>query len=167
MSSHRHDTPLHDDEATPEGQAGTAPRRAGKATVAGSLRLAAGLGEAERPLLVRRLARLDAQLARHRAGQVDLELSVKDRGSRGQRLTLECGIAGRPRLVASSADPDLDTAVGRVREGIRRQLDDTATRREPRNNRQLRRPARTGAPGPEAGRLTVVRPPATPSPEAQ
>lgn len=162
MSSHRHDTPLHDDEARPGDRAGTAPRRAGKATVAGSLRLAAGVGEAERPVLVRRLARLDAQLARHRAGEVDLELSVEDRGTRGQRLTLECRVPGRPRLVASSADPDLDTAVGRVLEGIRRQLDDTAARREPRNDDLLRRPAQTRAPGREAGRLTVVRPPSSP-----
>src|SRR3712207_7769846 len=84
---------------------------------------------------------LDAQLTRYRADQVDMALSVKDRGTRGQRLTLECWIAGRPRLVASSADHDLKTAVSRVQEGMRRQLDDTATRREPRNNRLLRRSA--------------------------
>src|SRR3712207_9558885 len=40
---------------------------------------------------------LDAQLTRYRADQVDMELSVKDRGTRGQRLTLECWIAGRDR----------------------------------------------------------------------
>jgi len=144
-----------------------APGEPGTATVAGSLRLAAGLGEGERRLLVRRLARLDAQLARYRADQVDMELSVKDRGGRGQRLTLECWIAGRPRLVASSADHDLDTAVSRVREGMRRQLDDTATRREPRNNRLLRRSTRAarGTPKPEPDGLTVDVRPATPSPE--
>ncbi len=197
MSSHRHDAPPRDERGTTGGRggAGSAPaasrsghrsppdgstlpgssRRsaddalgeAGTATVASSLRLAAGLSEGERPLLVRRLARLDAQLARYRADRVDLELSVKDRGTRGQRLTLECRIAGRPRLVASSADHDLDTAVSRVREGMRRQLDDTATRREPRNNRLLRRSARTDpetpVPGPDG--LTVDVRPATPSPE--
>ena len=146
---------------------GDAPGELGTATVAGSLRLAAGLGEGERPLLVRRLARLDAQLTRYRADQVDMELSVKDRGTRGQRLTLECWIAGRPRLVASSADHDLDTAVSRVREGMRRQLDDTATRREPRNNRLLRRspPAAPNAPMPHPDGLPLDVPPTTPSPE--
>lgn len=198
MSSLRHDDPPRDEQrsVSERGGAGTTPpgshsadrsppsRRmaadpSGRppddgvaelrpATVAGALRLAAGISEDERALLVRRLARLDAQLARYRADQVDLELSVKDRGTRGQRLTLECWIAGRPRLVASSADHDLDVAVSRVREGVRRQIDDTATRREPRNNRLLRRTTRTGAgtarsdpDGPPVG-----GPPAGPSPEA-
>jgi hypothetical protein len=98
-----------------------------------------------------------------------MELSVKDRGTRGQRLTLECWIAGRPRLVASSADHDLDTAVSRVQEGMRRQLCDTATRREPRNNRLLRRSARTDRRTPTAGPAgpAVDIRPATPSPEVR
>ena len=196
MTTQRHDAPLREEQTSVGGRGGAGSTRAsrsrhrstpdggrptetpghspddvpgggGTATVAGSLRLAAGLGEAERPLLVRRLARLDAQLARYRAEQVAMELSVKDRGTRGQRLTLECWIAGRPRLVASSADHDLDTAVSRVREGMRRQLDDTATRREPRNNRLLRRSARTdpGTQMPRMDGLAVDAPPATPSPQ--
>ncbi len=198
MTSHRHDVPLRDeqksvggggragstrasrsrhrsssDEGRPADSSGRSPDdvpgQVGTATVAGSLRLVAGLGEGERPLLVRRLARLDAQLARFRADHVDLALSVKDRGTRGQRLTLECWIAGRPRLVASSADHDLDTAVSRVQEGMRRQLDDTATRREPRNNRLLRRSARTDRRVPTTGPdgLAVDVRPVTPSPEAR
>lgn len=198
MTSQRHDVPFRDEQTSVGGRGGAGATRAGRsrhrstpdegrptgtagpspddvpggvgtATVAGSLRLAAGLGEAERPLLVRRLARLDAQLARYRAEQVAMELSVKDRGTRGQRLTLECWIAGRPRLVASSADHDLDTAVRRVQEGMRRQLDDTATRREPRNNRLLRRSARTDRRTPTTGPdgpAVDVRP-ATPSPEVR
>ncbi len=179
MSSLRHGGPLHDDQGSvgERGGAGSPPggnsAEARPATVAGTLRLAAGIAEGERPLLVRRLARLDAQLARYRADRVDLELSVKDRGTRGQRLTLECWIAGRPRLVASSADDDLDVAVGRVREGMRRQLDDTATRREPRNNRRLRRSSRSGPrtavpdrDGSPVDAPSVGGPPAAPSPEA-
>jgi hypothetical protein len=98
-----------------------------------------------------------------------MELSVKDRGTRGQRMTLECWIAGRPRLVASSADPDLDTAVSRVQEGMRRQLGDTATRREPRDNRLLRRSVRTdrGAPMTAVDGLAVGGRPATTSSEVR
>ncbi|MGY1667662.1 hypothetical protein [Geodermatophilus sp. SYSU D00696] len=123
------------------------------ATVAGSLRLAAGLTQQERHVLVRMLVRLDAQLARYPAERVELEVSLKDRGTPGQRLTLECWIRGRPRLVASSAQRHLDDAVRRVCEGLRRQLDDTATRREPRNNRRLRSrlPRPTDAPAATAG----------------
>lgn len=110
-----------------------------RATVARALRLAGGIAAGERAGLVDRLSALDAQLARYAAGAVDMELSVKSRGARGQRLTLECWIAGRPRLVAMSDERDLGVAVMRVREGLRRQLDDGATRREPKNNRRLRR----------------------------
>ena len=174
MSGLRHGGRVRDEQgavARPGGAEDTAARghsdEPRPATVAGALRLAAGVSEDERPLLVRRLARLDAQLARYRADRVDLELSVEGRGTRSRRLTLECWIAGRPRLVASSADDDLDVAVGRVREGMRRQLDDTATRREPRNNRRLRRSTRTGPRTAVPGRdgSPVDAPPATSSPE--
>ncbi len=117
------------------------------ATVVDSLRLAAGFSQQERLVLVRMLARLDAQLARYPAGRIELEVSLKDRGTRGQRLTLECWIPGRPRLVASSAQRHLDDAVRKVCEGLRRQLDDVATRREPRNNRLLRRTLPAGPVG--------------------
>ena len=183
MSSLRHGGPLHAEEGSvgERGRAGAAPVRGGAgatpggsrsaevpATVAGTLRLAAGIPEGRRPLLVRRPARLDAQLARYRADQVDLELSVVDRGARGRRLPLECSIAGRPRLVASSADGDPDVAVGRVQEGMRRQLDDTATRRGPRNDRLLRRSTRTGrrTAVPDRDGAPVDAPRAAPSPGA-
>jgi hypothetical protein len=130
-----------DEPVSPPASPGRDASRGGaeRATVARSLRLAGGISAGERAGLVDRLSALDAQLARYPAGAVELELSVKARGARGQRLTLECWIAGRPRLVAMSDERGLGAAVMRVREGLRRQLDDAATRREPRNNRRLRR----------------------------
>ena len=110
------------------------------ADVAQSLRLCAGIAAFERAGLVDRLGALDGQLARYPADAVELELSVEARGTRGQRLTLECSISRMARLVAASGERDLRTALVRVREGMRRQLDDAATRRGPRNNRRLRRP---------------------------
>ncbi|WP_208976801.1 hypothetical protein [Geodermatophilus obscurus] len=107
--------------------------------MAQSLRLAGGIAAAERAGLVARLSALDDQLARYPAEAVELELSVEARGTRGQRLTLECSISGMVRMVAASAEWDLRAALMRVREGMRRQLDDAATRREPRNDRHLRR----------------------------
>lgn len=137
-------------DPTPPARGQARSRGTEPATVVDSLRLAAGLTQQERLVLVRMLARLDAQLARYPAGRVELEVSLEDRGTPGQRLTLECWIPGRPRLVASSAQRHLDDAVRKVCEGLRRQLDDTATRREPRNNRLLRRKLPAGpvdAPG--------------------
>lgn len=120
------------------------------ARVAQSLRLGGGLAAAERAGLVARLSALDGQLARYPADAVELELSVEARGTRGQHLTLECSISGTVQLVAASAEWDLRAALVRVREGMRRQLDDAATRHEPGDDRRLRRPVpdSDGSPGP-------------------
>lgn len=103
------------------------------------LRLGGGSAAAERAGLVAHLSALDGQLARYPADAVELEPSVEARGTRGQRLTLDCSISGTFRLVAASAEWDLRAALVRVREGMPRQLDDAMTRRAPRNDRHLRR----------------------------
>lgn len=131
-------------------EAETAP-----ASVAAVLRLGSGFAAAERRALVDQLSGVDPRLATHPVGQTDLELSVKDREQKAQAVTLQCWIAGRPRLVATSSRPALAAALVEVRDDLRRQLDDAKTRTEPRNNRQLRTappPAPTtsgvaGAPG--------------------
>ncbi len=109
------------------------------ARVAQSLRLGGGFAAAERAGLVTRLSALDGQLARYPADAVELGLSVEARGTRDQRLTLECSVSGMHRLVAASAVWDLRAALMRVREGMRRQLDDAAIPREPRDDGHLRR----------------------------
>jgi ribosome-associated translation inhibitor RaiA len=108
------------------------------ARVAGQLRVGAGFAADERPGIVEQLNSLDARLATHPAAETDMELSVKDRDRSGQRLTLECWIAGRSRLVATSEHRQLSTALMEVRDDLRRQLNDAKTRTEPRNNRHLR-----------------------------
>ena len=108
------------------------------ATVAACLRVGAGFADHERPGIVEHLRSLDARLATHPAGETEMELSVKDRGRPGQKLTLECWIAGHNRLVATSFHRQLPAALTEVREDLRRQLNDAKTRAEPRNNRHLR-----------------------------
>lgn len=128
--------------------ASTEPSAAGRgspATVEHQLRLGTGFGAEERTDVVDRLAALDSRLARYPAEAVDLELSVKDREGRDQRVTLECWIANHPRLVATSGVRELLAALMEVRTDLRRQLDDAATRREPMNNRQLRQRAANAA----------------------
>ena len=51
---------------------------------------------------------------------------------------LEAWIAGSERLVATSEQPDLDSAVTEVRDDLIRQLTDAKNRAEPRNRRSLR-----------------------------
>jgi len=108
------------------------------ATIAERLRVGAGFAQQERPAIVERLSSLDARLATYAATDTDLELSIKDRDRPGQKVTLECWIAGQQRLVATSAEENLADALADVRDDLRRQLDDAKTRSEPRNNRKLR-----------------------------
>ena len=111
---------------------------AGPATVAAQLRLGAGFNDSDRARVLDVLAALDARLATFPAAGTDLELSVKDRGRRGQRVTLECWIPGLSRRVATSTQRTMAAALAEVRDDVRRQLNDAKTRSEPRNNRHLR-----------------------------
>ena len=108
-------------------------------TVAGTLRLSHGVAPAELDQVVAALGRLDERLRSYPAGAVELQLSVKERGTPTQRTTLEAWIAGRRRVVATSTRPDLDGALAEVRDELVRQLTDAKNRTEPRNSRLLRR----------------------------
>lgn len=103
------------------------------------LRLGTGFAEEERGTIVERFGALDARLRSFAADTVDLELSVKERDGADQRVTLECWLAGQPRIVATSARPALGAALIEVRDDMVRQIDELKTRQEPRNNAHLRK----------------------------
>ncbi|WP_181773627.1 HPF/RaiA family ribosome-associated protein [Amycolatopsis pittospori] len=104
------------------------------------LRLGAGFSAAEHDWVAERLAALGSRLRSFNEGQVDLEISVKDRNGTGQQLTLECRIHRLPgvHLVAGSSASDLPVALNEVRTDMIRQVDHAKTRTEPRHNRALR-----------------------------
>lgn len=103
------------------------------------VRLGTGFTDADRAGIIERLAPLAARLRSFRPHGVELELSVKDRSGVDPRVTLECRIAGHARLVATSKAHELPAALTEVRDDLARQIDDTKSRREPRNSRLLRR----------------------------
>ncbi len=74
--------------------------------------------------------RLERRLKRWKPEQVELELSVKDRDSRSQKVTLECWIAGVPKIVGTSTHTELDRAVTEARDDVWRQVDRFVTRKE-------------------------------------
>ncbi|GIJ27555.1 hypothetical protein Vqi01_27170 [Micromonospora qiuiae] len=122
---------------------------ANPATAAKCLRFNAGFTQADRDWIVAQFATLDARLATFDADATDLELSIKDREAKGQRVTLECRIAGWPKIVTTSSEEDLRAALNGVRDDLRRKLNDAKTRKEPRNNKHLRvntPPGQTGTP---------------------
>jgi ribosome-associated translation inhibitor RaiA len=108
------------------------------ATVQECLRVGAGFSQGDRNWIAEQFATLDARLAGFHADATELEVMVKDRNARGQKVTLECWIAGRDKIVTTSTEEDLKAALHDVRDDLRRKLDDQKTRQEPRNNRHLR-----------------------------
>lgn len=121
---------------------------ANPATVDDCLRVGAGFSQGDRNWIVEQFATLDTRLAAFHADETELELSVKDREARGQKVTLECWIAGRQKIVTTSSEEDLRAALNDVRDDLRRRLNDAKTRQEPRHNRHLRE---NGQPDPATG----------------
>ncbi|GAB7036490.1 MULTISPECIES: HPF/RaiA family ribosome-associated protein [Catenuloplanes] len=111
---------------------------ASPATVATCLRVGAGFSQGDRNWIAEQFATLDARLASFDVDATELEVSVKDREAKGQKVTLECWIAGRPKIVTTSTEEDLHAALNDVRDDLRRKLNDSKSRQEPRNNRHLR-----------------------------
>jgi ribosome-associated translation inhibitor RaiA len=111
---------------------------ANPATVAECLRVGAGFSQGDRIWLVEQFGTLDARLASFHADATELEISVKDRAARGQKVTLECWLSGGEKIVTTSTEDDLHAAVMDARDDLRRRIDDIRTRREPRHNRHLR-----------------------------
>jgi len=111
---------------------------ANPATVGECLRVGAGFSQGDLNWIAEQFATLDHRLATFHADTTELEVSVKDRAARGQKVTLECWIAGRQKIVTTSSEEDLHDALNDVRDDLRRKLDDSKTKQEPRHNRHLR-----------------------------
>jgi ribosome-associated translation inhibitor RaiA len=116
---------------------------ANPATVEDCLRVGGGFSQGDRNWIAEQLSTLDTGLAGYDVDRVELEVSVKDRAARGQKVTMECWIAGRPKVVATSSEEDLNTALHQVRDELKRQLHDARSRKEPRHNRNLQDSPRT------------------------
>jgi hypothetical protein len=102
------------------------------------LRLGAGFGAEDRGHVLEILSALSRHLAHWNPEQVDLEISVKNRGGPEQKVTLEAWLPGWPSLVATSADRDLDRALIDVRKDMIRQIEDEKAKREPHKGRASR-----------------------------
>lgn len=96
----------------------------------GQLRIGFGFEAAERTRILAILSKLDRQLSRFRADATDLELTVKDRGSMTQKVTLEVRLPKFPRVVATSTEMDLRDALMDLREDLWRRIDNLMSRRK-------------------------------------
>ncbi len=123
---------------------------ANPATVDECLRVGGGFSQGDRNWIAEQFVTLDSRLAGFHADTTELEVSVKDREARGQKVTLECWIAGRQKIVTTSEEDDLHAALNDVRDDLRRKLNDAKTKQEPRHNRHLREHAEPEADTAEA-----------------
>lgn len=99
------------------------------ARLAERLRIVPEFRPDERDGILETLGKLDRRLARFEADDVELELSVKDRGNRQQRVTLEAWIARIGHVVATSTESDMQAALMEVREDLWKQIDKAVERR--------------------------------------
>ena len=111
---------------------------ANPATVGECLRVGAGFSQGDLNWIVQEFETLDSRLAGFHADSTEIEVSVKDRQARGQKVTLECWISGRDKVVTTSTEEDLHAAVLDDLDDLRRRLNDAKTRQEPGSNRHLR-----------------------------
>ena len=103
------------------------------ATVAGNLRFLPQFDPSEYDQVTEVVAgRLDRRLERFDDDKLELEISVKDRDTAQQKVTLECWIAtsGRTRFVGTSTDDTLMAAVRECAEDLHKQIDKFLTKRE-------------------------------------
>jgi ribosome-associated translation inhibitor RaiA len=103
------------------------------------LRLGVGFGAEDRTHLLEVLSALDRHLAHWRPEQVDIQISVKDRGGQEQKVTLEAWLPGWPALVVTAASADLGRALVDVRKDLIRQIEDHKARRDLHKPPQWRR----------------------------
>ena len=107
------------------------------ATVEDCLRVGAGFSQGDRNWIAQQFAPLDTRLAAYKADGTELEVSVKDREAKGQKVTLECWIPGQQKIVTTSLEENLHDALNDVRDDLRRRLNAAKTKHEPKHNRNL------------------------------
>lgn len=93
------------------------------------LRVEFGFEESERPRIVDLLRKLDRQLKRFPADAVDMELTVKDRDTTAQKVTLAARLPNVPAVIATSHETSLRDALMDVREDVWRQIKEQLDRR--------------------------------------
>jgi ribosome-associated translation inhibitor RaiA len=103
------------------------------------IRVGTGFVAKERPFVLDTLSTLGPHLGRWDPHDVDIDVSLQDRGGNEQRVTVRTTLPGLPPLVAVGENPDITRALGEAKRELIRQLEHQKSAREPMNNRRLRR----------------------------
>ena len=101
------------------------------------IHVGAGFVAKERPHVVEALSTLEPHLGRWDPNDVNVEVSLQDRGRKEQRVTLRTSLPGLPPLVAVAENPDITRALCDAKGALIRQIEHQKSAREPMNNRRL------------------------------
>ena len=103
------------------------------------IHVGAGFAAKERPRVLTALSTLALHLGRWDTRDLDVEVTLQDRGGKEQRVTLRTTLPGLPQLIAVAENPDITRALTEAKRELIRQLEHQKSAREPMNNRRLRR----------------------------
>jgi hypothetical protein len=101
------------------------------------IRVGAGFVANERPHVVATLSTLRPYLGKWDSRDVNVVVSLQDRGGKEQRVILRTSLPGLPPLVAVAENPDITRALCDAKRQLIRQIEHQKSAREPMNNRRL------------------------------
>jgi hypothetical protein len=101
------------------------------------IRVGAGFVAKERPHVVATLSTLRPYLGKWDSRDVNVVVSLQDRGGKEQRVILRTSLPGLPPLVAVADNPDISRALCDAKRQLIRQIEHQKSAREPMNNRRL------------------------------
>lgn len=101
------------------------------------LHVGAGFLEKERPHVLETLSTLGPHLmGRWDPRDMDVEVSLQDRGGKEQRVTLRTSLPGGPPLVGVAENPDISHALSEAKRALIRQLEHQKSARDPMSSRR-------------------------------
>jgi hypothetical protein len=101
------------------------------------LHVGAGFKEKERPHVLETLSTLGPHLlGRWDPRDMDVEVSLQDRGGKEQRITLRTSLPGHAPLVAVAENPDITHALTEAKRELIRQLEHQQSMRDPMSSRR-------------------------------
>jgi ribosome-associated translation inhibitor RaiA len=101
------------------------------------LHVGLGFKETERPHVLETLSTLGPHLlGRWNPRDIDVEVSLQDRGGKEQRVTLRTSLPGRPPLVAVAENPDIARAICEAKRELIRQLEHQKSAHDPMSRRR-------------------------------
>jgi ribosome-associated translation inhibitor RaiA len=101
------------------------------------LHVGAGFKEKERPHVLETLSTLGPHLlGRWDPRDMDVEVSLQDRGAKEQRVTLRTSLPGHAPLVAVAENPDITHALSEAKRELIRQLEHQKSTSDPMSGRR-------------------------------